>query len=287
MMSKNDERRIIDSLANDNTLEMNADDLEQMLSDELAKPDDEIDAQLVQEILNALEPSMPDPAQMRDAWPQIKEHLPKRREKKKWPAKLARIAAAAAVISLVLVSTIEDAGAFRWTLIRKLLKPVAQTFGIIIDDQTDVTPEATQAPVYSVSDAPSSLVTYAALDEVPEIHEGYVVRPKWLPSNSVFSSGSCFTSSDSIIYTLSFTRNNSWYDLHIHIITDDSTVYSREFERTLEVPIEIPAGSYTVTFYRNAEDTIQSAFWISENAHYMLVGELSVDEITEFVRRME
>lgn len=287
MMSKNDERKIIDSLANDKTLEMNADDLEQMLSDELAKPEEEIDAQLVQEILNALEPSMPDPAQMRDAWPRIKEHLPKRREKKRWPAKLARIAAAAAVISIVLVSTIEDAGAFRWTLIRKLLKPVAQTFGIIIDDQTDVTPEATQAPVYSVSDAPSTLITYAALDEVPEMHEGYVVRPRWLPEGFVFSTGSRFTSVDSEIYSLDFLNGERWLGLSIHIITRDDAVYSHEFERTLDVPIERNAGSYTVTFYTNTEETVQSAFWIQENAHYRLTGDIRPEDVLYFAECMD
>ena len=60
MMSKNDERKIIDSLANDETVEMKSDDLVQMLNTELSKPESEIDGQLVKEILEALEPSEPD-----------------------------------------------------------------------------------------------------------------------------------------------------------------------------------------------------------------------------------
>lgn len=287
MMSKNDERRIIDSLANDQTLEMNADDLEQMLNAELAKPDDEMDAQLVKEILDALDPAEPDPAQMRADWQQIKEDLPKRREKRRWPVRLARIAATAAVIGIVLVSTVEDAGAFRWTLIRQFLIPVAQTFGIIINDQMDITPEATEAPVYSVSDAPSALAAYAALDEVPEMHGEYVIRPKWLPEGFAFSTGSRFTSYDSEIYSLDFTNDDMWFNLNVHIITLNSAVYSREFERNLDIPIELTVGQHTVTFYNNADDQFQSAFWIHENAHYMLSGELSVDEITHFVAEME
>ena len=141
MMSKNDERKIIDSLANDKTVEMKSDDLEQMLNIELSKPESEIDGQLVQEILNALEPSEPDPAQMRVRWLYVKENLPKRQVRGRWRMRFARIAATAAVISVVLVSTVQDAGAFRWTLIQKILKPVAETFGIIIDDQPDSIPE--------------------------------------------------------------------------------------------------------------------------------------------------
>lgn len=286
MMSKNDERKIIDSLANDKTLEMKPDDLEQMLSSELAKPDDQINAQLVQEILDALEPSTPDPAQMRAAWPQVKENLPKRREKKGWPARLVQFAAAAAVVSIVLVSTIEDAGAFRWTLIQKFLKPVAETFGII-NEQIEVTPEATDAPVYSVSDAPSNLVTYAALDEIPEIHNGYIIRPKWLPEGFTFSSGSCFSSIDADIFSLDFTNQDKWFNLYIHITTSDSTIVSFDFERTLEVPIEETVGLFKVTFYRNAQDKNQLAFWINENAHCTLGGELTPDEIIRFIENYQ
>ena len=287
MMSKNDERKIIDSLANDKTVEMKTDDLEQMLNTELSKPESEIDGRLVQEILNALEPSQPDPAQMRAGWPHVRENLPKRREKGRWSVRLARIAAAAAVISIVLVSTIEDARAFRWTLIQKILKPVAETFGIIIDDQTDVTPETDESTVYSVSDAPTNLTTYATLAEVPEIQDGYIIRPRWIPDGFAFAAGSCFSSYESEIYSLDFAKGEKWFNLNIHIVTSDSAVYSREFERNLEVPIERLIGQHSVTFYSNASDRYQSAVWVHENAHYLLYGELSVEDVTEFILKME
>jgi len=287
MMSKNDERKIIDSLANDKTVEMKSDDLEQMLNIELNKPESEIDAQLVQEILNALEPSAPDPAQLRAGWTRVKENLPKRQEKCRWCSRLVRIAASAAVISIVLVSSMEEAGAFRWTLIQKLLKPVAETFGIIIDDESDTVPEDNELTVYSVSDAPSSLVTYATIDEVPDTHEGYIIRPRWLPEGFAFSAGSYFSSAESDIYSLDFSNGNQQFNLLIHIITVEDAVYSREFERTLSVPIERNIGQHTVTFYNNADDIIQSAFWIIENSNYLLSGELDVDRIMRFVEHME
>lgn len=287
MMSKNDERKIIDSLANDKTVEMKPDDLAEMLNDELSKPESEIDGQLVKEILDVLEPSEPDPAQMQAGWKHVKENLPKRRERSGWRTALVRFAAVAAVAAIVLVSTIEDAGAFRWTLIEKILKPVAETFGIIMNDQTDLTPESTQTSLYSISDAPSSLVAYASLDEVPETHAGYIVRPRWLPEGFAFASGSRFTSYDSDIYTLDFAQGERNFILNVHIMTLDSTVHSREFERNLDVPIETTIGQHSVTFYSNTHDRDQSAVWVHENAHYLLYGELSVEEVEQFILSME
>lgn len=287
MMSKNDERKIIDSLAKDETMEMNAYDLETLLKTELDKPEEEIDHQLVREILCALEPSDPDPAQIREGWPNVKKSLPKRQRGKKWYARAAQFAAAAAVVCIIFVSTIEDAEAFRWTLIQKILKPVAETFGIIIDDQTETPPEEVESTVYTVSDAPSSLVTYATLDEVPEMFNGYVIRPRWIPEGFVFSAGSLFSSMDSEIYSLDFMCGDKWFNLNVHITTMDNSVYSREFERNLEVPIERVMGQHTVTFYNNAEDKIQSAFWIHENAYYMISGEISVNDIQCFVESMD
>ncbi|MBQ8619715.1 MAG: DUF4367 domain-containing protein [Clostridia bacterium] len=287
MMAKNDERRIIDSLANDKTVEMKSDDLVEMLNTELDKPESEIDGQLVKEILDVLEPTEPDPAQIQAGWKHVKENLPKCRERSGWRKGFARFAAAAAVVAIVLVSTIEDAGAFRWTLIQKILKPVAETFGIIMNNQTDTTPESTDTTLYAVSDDPSSLAAYAMLDEVPDMHEGYIIRPRWLPEGFVFTSGSWFSSYESEIYSLDFTQGDRWFNLNIHIITQDSAVYSREFERNLEIPIETTIGQHSVTFYSNADDRFQSAVWVHENAHYLLYGELSVEEVKQFIENME
>ena len=133
-----------------------------------------------------------------------------------------------------------------------------------------------------MSDAPSGLVTYAMLDEVPEMQDGYIIRPRWVPKGFAFTAGSCFSSFESEIYSLDFAKEDKWFNLNIHIITSDSAVYSREFERNLEEPIEMLIGQHSVTFYSNASDRYQSAVWVHENAHYLLYGELSVEDVKEF-----
>jgi len=287
MMSKNEEHKIIDSLANDKTMEMKPDDLVQLLNVELGKPENEMDAQLIKEILDVLEPAEPDLAQMRASWLRVKENLPKRLRERRWHAGFVRFAVAAAVICVVLVSTIEEAGAFRWTLLKRILKPVAETFGIILDDQTEIEPEVTELTVYSVSDAPTDLVTYAILDEIPDRHDEYIIKPVWLPTGAVFSAGSHFTSFDSEIYSLDFMNDEKWFNLNVHIKPLDSFVYSYEFERNIEVPFEMTVGSHNVTFYKNTQNGEQSAFWVHENAHYLLSGQLSFEEVIAFIEKME
>ena len=50
-MSKKEDSSILERLTNDASVEMMSDDLEQMLKDELAKPAEVIDGQLVDELL--------------------------------------------------------------------------------------------------------------------------------------------------------------------------------------------------------------------------------------------
>ena len=137
MMSKFDEQKILDRLANDKYAEMNADDLEQLLNAELDKPADEMDTLLIQEILRTLRTEEPDPERMKADWSLVKKYLPHRRTVRRWPRRLMRFGAAAAAITIVMFSALRDAEAFRWTLLRKILIPVAETFGIRIDDQNE------------------------------------------------------------------------------------------------------------------------------------------------------
>ena len=123
--------------------------------------------------------------------------------------------------------------------------------------------------------------------QVPEMYEGYIIRPRWLPEGFSFSAGSRFTSVDSEVFSLDFVHGDKWLNLNINVVTSDNAVYSYEFERTLDIPIERTVNQYTVTFYRNAEDSLQSSFWINENAYYVLAGEISVDSILQFVEQME
>lgn len=288
-MSKHNRFEIMKRLANDHTLEMNQDELEQLLNAELDKPADEIDAALVEEILMAMDVPAPDPKRKQADWPIVRKYLPKRQASQRMPSHLLRTCAAAAVVIAVLLIPFREAGAFRWTLIQKIFRPVAQTFGIVIDTQTTAAPEQTPSPQYAVSDAPSSLTVYAAIEDVPLTHGDYMIRPDWLPEGFRFASGSRFTSLDTELFSLDFVKDDRLFTLYIHIFLHDEEtgVSSLEFEQTLDEPLQVSVGTMTVSFYNNAHDRIQSASWVNEKAHYQLSGDITPDDILCFVQHME
>ena len=286
MMSNQIKSKIMERLANDPALEMNYDDLEQLLETELAKPADEIDAVLVDEILDAMNAPEPDLEQMRRSWHAVKAGLP-RQAKAHVPWAIVRFGAVAAAVIMIMFVTLREAEAFRWTLIEKILKPVAETFGIVIGDQEEITPQEHEPTLYTVEDAPSETIEYNSLEQIPETAHGYLIRPKWIPDGFELSHASLYSSFGIDIYSLDFVRDEKWFNFYIHVYTDESAEYSYEFERNLEVPIEIPAGQHLITFYSNADDEYQSAFWVYENAHYRLVGSLTADEIIRFASLME
>lgn len=286
MMSNQKKMKIMERLANDPILEMNDDDLEQLLEAELAKPADEIDSSLVEEILDALNAPAPTPEQSEASWQVIKEHFT-RQAKARTTRTIKRFGAVAAVVIMIMFVSLRDAEAFRWTLIEKILKPVAETFGIVIDDQESIIPEENEPTLYSIEDAPSEYIEYNSLEDVPETAHGYPIRPNWIPEGFEFSSASQFIGPDSEIYSIDFFNQDAWFGFRAYIITSDSAIYSQEFERNLDIPIEMQIGNHIVTFYTNATDETQYAFWIHENAHYSLTGNLSVDDISAFVLCMD
>lgn len=286
MMSNQIKSIIMERLANDPALEMNYDDLEQLLEAELTKPADEIDTVLVDEILDAMNAPEPDPEQMRRSWHAVKASLP-RQAKAHVPRAIVRFGAVTAAVIMIMFVTLREAEAFRWTLIEKILKPVAETFGIVITNQEDTTPEENESTLYSIEDAPSTFIEYASLEEIPETAHGYPIRPKWIPEGFTLSGASQYSSFDIHIYSLDFVSGKKWVNFYIHVLTDDEAIYSYEFERNLDVPIELKVGQHDVTFYSNRDDEIQSAFWVHENAHYRLSGNLSVDEVITFIDHMK
>lgn len=285
MMSNQKKMKIMERLANDPILEMNDDDLEQLLETELAKPVNEIDSSLVEEILDALNAPAPTPEQSEASWQVIKEHFT-RQAKARTTRAIKRFGAVAAVVIMIMFVSLRDAEAFRWTLIEKILKPVAETFGIVIDDQETI-PEENESTLYSIEDAPSEYIEYSSLEDVPETAHGYIIRPKWVPDRFTYVMGSQYISIDSEIYSILFSDGQNELVYNVHIILGDDTVYSYEFERSIETPIEKNVGDNRVTFYRNENDSTQSVFWIHENGHYHLSGRITIDEAVYFIEQLK
>ena len=273
------DQKIIERLANEPSGEMKAYELEELLEKELAKEAEEIDPSLVSELLEALEPGdIPDG---------LKEKVWQQTNARKKPAYkcapwICRFIAIAAVIVLVFGLTIGAAQAFRWTFLLKLLKPVAQTFGIYLnyaDDQPAAIPEIS----YGVSQEETSQVMYDDLSALPDEHQGYALKPGWIPEGYVFVQASGFSNLNLTKYAICYQRGTDELNVFVYLYPDAEAISSHYFERTEEVVSEKTIASKNVTFYRNAMDKIQSVSWTDGNMHYIIAGHITPSEIEQMV----
>ena len=273
------DQKIIERLANDPSGEMKAYELEELLEKELAKEAEEIDPSLVSELLETLEPGdIPDGLKEK-VWQQT---ITKKKPAYKCAPWICRFIAIAAVIVLVFGLTIGAAQAFRWTFLLKLLKPVAQTFGIYLnyaDDQPTAIPEIS----YGVSQEETSQVMYDDLSALPDEHQGYALKPGWIPEGYAFVQASSFVDSILTKYAICYQRGTDELNVFIMFYPDLDTTSSQFFERTDEIVTERIIGSKMVTFYRNANDQIQSVSWLDGNAHYCIAGHIAADDVDKMV----
>ncbi|MDD7174696.1 MAG: DUF4367 domain-containing protein [Clostridiales bacterium] len=283
-MSKKEDSSILERLTNDASVEMMSDDLEQMLKDELAKPAEAIDGQLVDELLKALEPAEPDKAQAEKGWPRVLRALPRRRRSTRGGHVFLRFAAAAVLCVVVLTATGQRAWAIPWTLIQSLIAPIAETFGIVVNVQPTPAPDISSA--YYADDIPSTQILYKALSDIPETQDGYPVRPDWLPDGFSFTNGSCFSDQGTQIYSLDFASGEAWLNFTVQFFSSDESVSSYEFEKMLDSPIEKPIGQYNVLLYSNDDDHLQSASWTYENVYYTLIGQIPLSDLISFVEHL-
>lgn len=118
---------IISRLQSTQNNEMSRKELEQLLDEELARPEANIDTELVDSLLNLLEGEAPEPAllnrQCRRSWRQIEQRL----HKPAWPAVVAWAARGVAAIALIIALffvTYQTAEALNWRGLLRRMQPL-------------------------------------------------------------------------------------------------------------------------------------------------------------------
>ena len=282
-MPNANERKIIERIVNDSALEMNTHELEELLDLELNKPAEEMDMQLVQELLEILQPGEVPQAQKKEVWQNVSRAFLSERKRKKAHPLLRRFAAVAAIVVLLLGLTLGAASAFRWTFLWKWLEPVAETFGIYRNYSEKDSYDTTVLNRYTVRDADSVQEVYNELSKFPDTFMGYALKPAWVPEGYSFLRAIVYSDSDIRVYTIDYIRNSDEFSISIAFHLNDNAVLSHKYEQTVDTPIERTVDQTKVTFYRNANDKIQLASWIDGNAHYNARGNLTIDEIEHIV----
>lgn len=279
-MLKNQElSEIMKCMHNDAETEMSRDVLEDMLNKELCKPEEEMDADLVRELLLLLEDGVTGQEQQ-EAWRATAEQLPVRRMHPvlKWGARLA----ATLVILLGLSAlTYKTAEAFNWQLVLRLMRPFAETFMLYAGPQP--VEEAAPIVTYGETAKPDEPRQYASVEEVPAQLLGYPARPYGMPERFTYLQGSCYSDDLSTSLTHVYSSDDGICIFTLLILNDSEQITSYQYERTPEETREQYFAGCRVTYYLNSDDMTMSAYWTQDNAQYSIFGGIDEAELERIV----
>lgn len=275
----NDSNKILDRLFNHHDTELMPNELRQLLDAELAKPEDEMDTQLISDIIDLLDIEPPTPAEKKADWSAIEK---KYRRKRRLPRVLRSIAITAASIVAVFLISLTSAKAFNWTFLLKFLLPVAQTFGII---SSDYTVDDGQETEYRFEDAMDTQeVDFTSLDELPSQFAAAVVESDCVPDGYGFVQGNWYKSFNLEKCNMLFEKADQWFVIEMMEFTDDTDPTTDfEFERQVDVPLTIEINGVEVTLYYNSDDSGISVSWLQGNTHFNLLGTLDEEELTYII----
>lgn len=281
-------QELIQQFLNEPESEVNKRRLQEILDEEINKPEDQIDLQLVDEILAVLEPRIAEREEIDASWDRLDQKIQdKQTEDKTKPAPLrktivflGKIAAVAAAIVVLFFITVGSAKAMKWTFLLKFLNPIAQTFGISLDERE---PETDQTMNSSMEDSILESTQFSSEADVPIQYKGYRIRLSHVPERFTFVNGSVLHDELWIMLNLFYQSGEEWLSYSINIFTDDETVLLLDYEKTADVLRTENVGMKELTFYHNSDDETLSVSWVDRNAHYSLLGTLTEEELSGII----
>ena len=281
----NDTNRILERIVNNENMELMPNELRQLLDAELAKPEEEMDTQLVSDLLDLLDIDAPSEVERLSDWKMI---VQKQKSHRKAPRILRRAGIAAASVIVLFAVSFTSAKAFNWTFLLKFLLPVAQTFGIVSSDYVIDDNRVTE--YVSEDDVDNQQVSFTSLDELPTDFALPMISSNCIPDDYVFVQGNWFSNPD--LEKCSFLFKNEkdgksgngerWFTIDVIEFSSDSTV-DHEFERQLETPETIDIDGVDVTLYYNSKEMGTSVSWLIDHLSYNLYGTLTEDDLIHII----
>lgn len=284
MPNRSNYSEIINRLINDREAELMPLELNRMLEEELAKPEAEIDVQLVDELLKLLEEAEPSEVEKRRMWQGISDRLgreaPERRTRFSW----RRVAVVAIAAILLFTLTLGAAQALRWTFLLKLLEPLAQTFGIVTTDQ--LTESDSIGDGVTVDDDDFEQITYESLETMPKVLNGHVVVPGWVPERYTFEQGVAFNNGAFEKYNVQYRYNDKWLSIDVTTFQEENTVVDFQYERAIDKPEAVDINGIEIFIYENSDEGSIYAAWVKDNANYSFVGVVTKEELVQIIKSM-
>ena len=281
MPNKMDVHKLITRLKEDREMELMQYDLEKMLECELAKPENEMDTALIEEILASLEDG-PNAAEKENTWKSI-ENKAERRQAKPKLSVIRRIAACFLVLIAVSALFIGSAYAFNWKSLLKFLKPLADSFGVY-SANTVMSPEPVQTDtLFDDTDTGYEQKVFNSSSEMPDRWNNFRVMPVWMPERFSFLQGSVYDDGSIAVVSVTYMGENAFFNLTTTFFSDDKNVSSFEYQKTPNDPIVEVIADCEVTYYMNSDTHRLSASWIDRNVHYSIFGDITEDEMRNII----
>jgi hypothetical protein len=287
--NRDEEKRVLNYLSAEGVTE---DRLNELLEEELSKPKDQIDMQLVEDILSELEPEQVSEDEINASWQRLEKKIDALHsgeakthpdgtatKKKPWFIVLRNIGLVAAAVVILFYVSIGTAKATRWTFLMKLLQPITETFGIKLGD--DVEPMFEEEYSFALDDGEMKIVNSA--DEIPLKYQGYSIKLSGVPERFTFMEGSFYPSEQMDSFDFAFIDGEDWLSYNVNIFKIESAGIKYEFETTLEADEKKYIGMIEVSFYHNGHEDSQSVSWVDRDAHYALSGTITMDELNQII----
>lgn len=294
MPGQQEKQEILRRLRCDTETEMSRDDLERMLEEEMAKPEEQLDTALVGEIVMLLEQGASAQEQAA-AWRATAEQLPPSRadgqpEKRTSPAVkwVLRFAAVLLVAFVMMAATYKTAEAFNWQLVLRLMRPVAETFMLYTGRQPEATLPPADEPAmpeepYDDGGKTTQAQEFMALADAPDHLQGYPVKPYGVPERFVYLQGSVYSDDLNTSVTHVFAGAAGMCIFTATILNDADMMSAQLYERTDEEPQERYIAGCRVVFYFNSDDATMAASWVRESTQYGIFGAITEEELTAIV----
>ena len=270
------------------------DKLNELLEEELNKPEDQIDMELVESILAELEPQEIREDEVTASWQRLVKKIDtlhsgekrthsasvsRGKTRKRWPTVLRSIGLIAAAAVILFYASIGTAKATRWTFLLKLLQPITETFGIKLGD--DVDPLFEEEYISALDDGKMS--QFSSKNEIPLEYEGYSIKLNGIPKRFSLMEGSFYPSKQMDSFDFAYLDGDDWLVYSINIFPTDAAGLEYLFETTMDIQEKRNVGMIEITIYQNDDAKTQYVSWVNKNAHYSLYGTILPEELDEII----
>ena len=284
MPNRSNSSEIAKRLINDKNAELMPLELNRILEEELAKPEAEIDVQLVDELLKLLEEAEPSEVEKRRMWQGISDRLGREASERRARFAWRRVAVVTVAAILLFTLTLGAAKALRWTFLLKLLEPLAQTFGIVTTDQ--LTESDSIEDGVTVDDNDFKQITYESLETMPKMLNGHVVVPGWVPERYAFEQGVVYANKWFEKDTITYRNKDDFLSIDVMTYQEENTVVDFQYEKATDAPEKFDVEGAEVFFYENSDEGSIYAAWVKNNANYSLFGMVTKEELVEIIESM-